>query len=95
MDAFISSLGFLLWCSIVREIKAREFAVTEIMLRKIWFMQFWPILLDWREGDENCNLNKSTEAKGLKLTLFQISEDSSIYLLLNSSQHDISAGNTL
>lgn len=51
--------------------------------------------MDWRDGDENCNLNKSPTARGLKLILFQISEDSNIYLLLNSSQHGISAGNTL
>lgn len=53
------------------------------------------ILVDWREGEENCNLNKSPAAKDLKLTLFQISEDSNIYLLLDSRQQDISAGNTL
>lgn len=53
------------------------------------------ILVDWREGEENGNLNKSPAAKDLKLTLFQISEDSNIYLLLDSRQQDISAGNTL
>lgn len=47
MDTFISSLArkkkqkklaLMQYCK--TEIKAREFAVTEIMLRKIWFMQF-------------------------------------------------------
>lgn len=64
-----------------------------VSLKKI--IQLWPVLMDWRDGDENCNPNKSPTARGLKLILFQISEDSNIYLLLNSSQHGISAGNTL
>lgn len=71
-------------------LKRMEIAVS---LKKI--IQLWPILMDWRDGDENYNLNKSPTAKGLRLILFQISEDSNIYLLLNSSQHGISAGNTL
>lgn len=71
-------------------LKRMEIAVS---LKKI--IQLWPILMDWRGGDENYNLNKSPAAKGLRLILFQISEDSNIYLLLNSSQHGISAGNTL
>lgn len=63
--------------------------------KKKKFAQLWPVLMDWRDGDENCNLNKSPTAGGLKLILFQISEDSNIYLLLNSSQRGISAGSTL
>lgn len=64
-------------------IKEMELTATAIILKNTG-SAIRPILMAWRKGEENCNLNKSPAAKDLKLTLFQISEDSNIYLLLNS-----------